>query len=131
MLFSQQALGHLSSSGAITVTVPLLGLATQALLSLKVDVISPCARILPDGGAAPRRSFGTTHGCHGCLLASSSKASRDLGLSSIQHARHPQQSPVPQRVSSLLRLLSPCPGRRDLWSTSLLRGGGGVSDADF
>lgn len=128
MLFSQQALGRLSSSGAITVTVPLLGLATQALLSLKVDVISPCARILLDGGAAPRRSFGTTHGC---LLASSSKASCDLGLSSIQHARHPQQSPVPQRVSSLLRLLLPCPGRRDLWSTSLLRGGGGVSDADF
>lgn len=69
------ALGRLSSSGAVTVAVPLPGLATQALSSLKVNVISPCARTLPDGGAAPRHSLGTAHGCHGCLLASSSKAS--------------------------------------------------------
>lgn len=69
------ALGRLSSSGAVTVAVPLPGLATQALSSLKVNVISPCARTSPDGGAAPRHSLGTAHGCHGCLLASSSKAS--------------------------------------------------------
>lgn len=54
---------------------PLPGLATQASSSLKVNVISPCARTSPDGGAAPRHSLGTAHGCHGCLLASSSKAS--------------------------------------------------------
>lgn len=71
MLFSQQAFGRLSSSGAVTVTVPLPGLATQALLSLKVDVISPCAQILPDGGAAPRRTvLGPHTGVTGaCWLA--------------------------------------------------------------
>lgn len=71
MLFSQQAFGRLSFSGAVTVTVPLPGLATQALLSLKVDVISPCAQILPDGGAAPRRTvLGPHTGVTGaCWLA--------------------------------------------------------------